>query len=98
MTQALPSMAIAGLVLRPATRDDWDAIASAMNRAHMADGVEEIQTGTELAADLEPLDSFVTERDMLLAEVDAQVVGFSCGIRVLRDGSLVGEAWGSGAP
>ena len=98
MTQALPSVAIAGLVLRPATRDDWDAIASAMNRAHMADGVEEIQTGTELAADLEPLDSFVTERDMLLAEVDGQVVGFSCGIRVLRDGSLVGEAWGSVVP
>ncbi|MEW6223499.1 MAG: GNAT family N-acetyltransferase [Chloroflexota bacterium] len=98
MTQAPPSVSIPGLVLRPATRDDWDAIAAAMNRAHVADGVEEIQTGTELAAQLEPLESFRVERDMLLAEVDGGVVGFSCGMRVLRDGALVGEAWGSVVP
>jgi len=99
MTQAPPAATLPDrLVLRPATRDDWDAIASAMNRAHEADGVEEIQTGAELAADLEPLDSFQVERDLLVAEVDGQVVGFSSGIRVVRDGALVGEMWGSVTP
>jgi mycothiol synthase len=93
-----PLASIPRLVLRPATSADWDAIAAASNRAHLADGVEEIQSGAELAADLEPLDVFDTERDLLLAELDGEVVGFSCGYRVLRDGVLVGETWGNVVP
>jgi mycothiol synthase len=98
VSAAPPAVSIPGLALRPATRDDWDAIASAMNRAHRADGVEEIQSGQELAADLEPIESFRLGRDVLVAAVDRRIVAFACGIRVVRDEVLVGETWGGVTP
>ncbi len=85
---------IPGLTLRAGDPADWDALAELENRAHAADGVEERQTGAELAAELQRLDEFRPERDVLVGEVDGTIAGFAAGYRVTRDGVLTGELWG----
>ena len=86
---------IPGLTLRPATAADWDAMAEVLNRARRADGIEEVRTGPSLAASHIESDTFRMERDVLIAELDGTLVGFSLGYRVVRDGVLVAESWGA---
>jgi mycothiol synthase len=89
---------IPGLTLRHATVADWDAMAAALNRARRADGVEEVRTGASLAANHAESDTFRMERDVLIAELDGTLVGFSMAYRVLRDGVPVAESWGIVVP
>jgi mycothiol synthase len=89
---------IAGLTFRSASRADWEALADANNRACRADGTDEFRTGKDLAAEWEPLDVFQVRRDVLVAEVDGVLVGYAFGYRVVRDGRLVGETWGTVVP
>lgn len=86
--------AISGLTFRSGGPGDWNALADVENRANAADGVEERQTGDELAAEVQRLDEFRLERDLLVAEVDGTIAGFAAGYRVVRDGLLTGELWG----
>jgi mycothiol synthase len=89
---------IPGLVIRGAVQADWDAMARVMNAANRADGVDEVQSGAELAAEHATLDAFDMARDVLIAEVGGEVVGFAVGWRQRRDETLVGESWGSILP
>ncbi len=89
---------IPGLVLRGAVPTDWDAIARVINAANRADGVDELQSGAELAAEHASIDAFDIARDAVIAEVDGDVVGFVLGWRQRRDATLVGESWGSILP
>ncbi len=89
---------IPGLALRQATAADWDAMAEAMNRAYRADAIDEVRTSEELAADHLESDSFHVGRDVLLAELDGTLVGFSMAYRVVRDGTLTAESWGIVVP
>ena len=103
-TTAVPGLrlrqatAVPGLRLRQATAADWPAMADALNRARRADGVEEVRTGENLAAEHADSAMFTLERDGLIAEVDGSVAGFALGHRVVRDGALVAETWGVIAP
>jgi mycothiol synthase len=89
---------IPGLAFRTAGPGDWDAVAEVLNRARVADRVDEVRSGEDLAAEYAPLDLFDASRDLLLAEVDGEVVGFGFGYRVVRSGALVGEMWGGVRP
>jgi ribosomal protein S18 acetylase RimI-like enzyme len=89
---------IPGLTLRHATAADWDAMADALNRASRADGIGEVRTRAELAAQYAESARFQLERDVLVAEIDATLVGFSFGYRVVRDDTLVAESWGAVVP
>jgi mycothiol synthase len=92
------STGIPGLTLRHATAADWGAMAEALNRARRADGVEEVRTGESLAANHVESDTFRMERDVLLAELDGTLVGFSMGYRVVRDVAPTAESWGIVVP
>ena len=59
-----------------ATPADWDAMAAVQNAARRADGVDEVHTGTSLAAEHPDGEIFQLDRDMLLAEVDGALVAF----------------------
>jgi mycothiol synthase len=89
---------IPGLSFRAARPDDWDAVARVLNLARVADDVAEVRTGEDLAAEYDPLDAFELTRDLLLAEIDDEVVGFGFGYRVVRGGALLGEMWGGLRP
>ena len=89
---------VPGLRLRHATTADWDAMADALNRARRADGVEEVRTGEDLAAEHGESERFRLERDVLIAELDGSVAGFVLGYRVVRDGALVAVSWGTVVP
>jgi ribosomal protein S18 acetylase RimI-like enzyme len=89
---------IPGLALRQATAADWEPMADALNRARRADGVQEVRTGAILAAHHAESEMFHLERDVLLAEVDGALVGFSMGYRIVRDGVLTAESWGIVVP
>jgi mycothiol synthase len=95
---ALEVPLIPGLSFRAADPGDWDAMADLMNRAHAADGVDERQTGQELAAEHARLDDFDVRRDILVADVDGAILGYGVAYRVVRDGVLAGEMWGSVDP
>jgi mycothiol synthase len=89
---------IPGLAFRRAGPSDWDAMASILNRARRADGVDEVRTGESLSAEYGPLDSFELARDGLVAEIGGTPVAFAIGYRVVRGGALVCESWGSVTP
>ena len=90
--------AIPGLTFRTAVPADWDAIAEVVNAARRADGIDEVRTGENLAAEYAESESFQLARDMLLAEVDGRLVGFTMGYRVMREGALVAETSGGVHP
>jgi mycothiol synthase len=98
MTVDGATTAVAGLVLRTATPEDWDAIAGVLNAARRADGLDEVRTGDDLAAEYGEGEMFQVRRDALLAEVDGRVAGYALGYRVIRDGALVGETGGAVVP
>jgi mycothiol synthase len=87
--------AIPGLVFRHGSAEDWDALADVMNRAHAADGVDEVQTGDALAALYGLRDEFRPERNLLVAEIDGAPVGFAVGWRFAAGSGLVLESFGS---
>jgi mycothiol synthase len=89
---------IPGLVFRQAARQDWAAMADAMSRANLADGIGEVSTAESIAAEWEPRDAFDLGRDVLLAEIDGRLAGFAFGFHVERDGSPVCESWGVVVP
>ena len=96
--QATPPQAtplVPGLSFRPATPGDWGTLADVLNRARLADGVQEVTSAESLAAEHEPLDDFELGRDVLVAEVDGRAVGFLFGSRVVRGGGLSLETWGA---
>jgi len=96
MTAARPDNPdVSGLVFRPATTDDWPAMAAIVNRARQADGVDEVRSGASLAADFAML---VPGRDILIAEIDGSVVAHGMGFLVERDGVLVAEMLGAVDP
>ena len=86
---------VPGLLFRHAASEDWDALAAVLNASRRADGVDEVRTGEDLRCEYEPLDAFRVDRDLLLAQVHGELVGFAFGILVHRDGALVGETWGA---
>jgi mycothiol synthase len=88
----------ADLSLRHATAADWPAMADAVNRARRADGVDEVRTAANLAAEYGESETFRIARDVLIAERGGAFVGFTIGYRVARDGVLVGESWGVVVP
>lgn len=90
--------AVPGLAVRTADESDWPALASLLNRAHAADGVEEVQTAESLRMEWEPLGAFRLGRDVLLAEIAGEPVAFCVGYRVARDALLVLESFGAVAP
>ncbi len=92
------SPAISGLTFRGGRTDDWETLAEVMNRGNAADGVEEAQSGEELATEHAKIDDFDVARDVLVAEADGTVIGFASGQRVVRDEVLVGETWGAVDP
>lgn len=96
MSTTTPAMA--GVRLRNATASDWPAMAYVLNRARRADGVDEVRTGEDLAADHGESEAFHLERDVLIAEVDGAMAAFAFGHRVVRDGALIAECWGVVAP
>jgi mycothiol synthase len=98
MTIERSTTTAAGLALRTATPDDWDAMAGVLNAARRADGLDEVRTGQDLAAEYGEGETFRVRRDALLAEVGGRVVGYSLGYRVIRDGALVGETGGAVVP
>ena len=63
---------IPGLTFRNATPADWTAIADLVNRARRADGLDEVRSGEDLAAEYADSEIFKLERDMLLAEIDGR--------------------------
>ena len=98
-SHATSSSHIPGLTFRPAGPGDWEALAAVLNRAHVADGVDEIRTGDALRSEYEPRDHFQLARDVLVAETGGgEAVAFVIGCRVVRDGILTGETWGAVAP
>ncbi len=78
--------------------DDWAALASVVSAVRLADGVTEVATADYLAADWGNLAGWDGGRDLLLAEVDGRLVGFSTGQVRLRDGALVIDTWGGVLP
>jgi mycothiol synthase len=86
---------IPGVVFRPATTADWPAMADVVNRSRNVDGVDEVWTGEELAAEHAVL---TIERDVLVAVVDGTVVGHGIGVLVQRDGVIVAETEGAVDP
>ncbi len=89
---------IPGLSFRHATPADWAAIADLVNRARRADGLDEVRSGEDLAAEYADSESFKLARDMLLAEIDGALAGYAMGYRLIRDGALVAETQGDVAP
>jgi mycothiol synthase len=89
---------IPGLSFRHAVPADWDAIADVLNRARRADGVDEVRSGEDLAAEYADSETFQLARDMLLAAIDGSLAGYAMGYRVIRDGALVAESMGAVAP
>ena len=73
----------------------WRTSSTAPRRA---DGIDEVRTGAHLAADHAESETFHLERDVLVAELDGTLVGFSFGYRVIRDDILVAESWGAIVP
>jgi ribosomal protein S18 acetylase RimI-like enzyme len=90
--------AVQGLRIRPATHDDWPALADVVNRSRGADGIDEVHTAESWANEWPESDMFNLERDMLVAEVDGRVVAEAAGYLVVRDGALVAESFGSVVP
>ncbi len=90
--------AIPGLSFRPATAEDWDAIAGLVNEVRKADGIDEVRTGASLASEYPESADFALARDMLLAEVDGRLVAYAIGHRVIRDGMPVGQTDGAVHP
>ncbi len=89
---------IPGLSFRQATPADWAAIADVVNRARRADGIDEIRSGEDMAAEYADSETFELGRDLLLAELDGSLAGYAMGYRVVRDGALVAETFGAVAP
>lgn len=83
---------------RPATPDDWDAMAEAANRARRADGIDEVRSGRSMADEYPEYDALTMPRDVLIAEVDGAVVGYIMGYLTLRDGILTCETHAVVAP
>lgn len=84
-----------GAVLRPATPADWPAIAAVLNAARRADGADEVRTPESLASEYAAV---VMERDVVVAELAGQPVGYAFGQVLERDGVLVGELTGGVHP
>jgi mycothiol synthase len=84
-----------GMRLRPATDEDWPAIAEIVNDARRADGADEVRTAASLASEWAML---VMRRDTVIAEVAGVPVGYGVGRMVERDGVLVGELTGAVRP
>ncbi|HET7728321.1 MAG TPA: GNAT family N-acetyltransferase [Candidatus Limnocylindrales bacterium] len=90
---------IAGLRFRhPRLPEDWATIAALRTAAFAADGIEEVSTPEDLAADWGHLDDVDLDRDLLLAELDGRVVGFALGRVMPRDDQLALETWGNVHP
>jgi mycothiol synthase len=89
---------IPGLVFRHAMPADWDAIADVVNAARRADGVDEVRTGESLASEYPESERFTMTRDTLVAEIDGRIVAYSIGLRIVRDGALIGELQGAVHP
>lgn len=86
------------LAFRTATPADWDAIADVVNAARLADGLDEVRTAENLAAEYADSESFTLTRDMLLAVARGRVVGYTMGYLVVREGALVAETMGDVHP
>ena len=84
-----------GITFRPATTDDWAAIAEVVNAARRADGADEVTTGEHFAAD-HP--NVILERDGVVAEASGVMVGYGIGRVAERDHVLVGELSGAVHP
>ncbi len=80
---------------RPGAEADWAAIASIVNAARRADGADEVRTGASLASEFATV---VPPRDMVVAEVGGDPVGYGIGQVVERNGALVAELIGAVRP
>ena len=90
---------IPGLTFRTGRMpDDWAPLAELVSAVRLADGVAEVATAEYLAADWGNLEAWDGGRDLLLAEVDGRLVGFSTGQARMRDGALVIDTWGAVLP
>jgi mycothiol synthase len=90
---------IPGLVIRPGSGDeDWGRMADVLNRARLADGIEESTTPAGLAADWGVRDGFTLEDNVLFAEIHGEPVGVAVGHLLPRGGTLALECWGSLVP
>jgi mycothiol synthase len=87
--------AIDGLAIRPATHDDWPAIARIVNAARRADGADEVRSAESIASEYAAL---VVGRDAVIAAIDGSPVGYAVGELVERDGVLTGELTGAVDP
>jgi mycothiol synthase len=86
---------VPGVELRPATTADWPAMAAVVNRSRSADGVDEVWTAEEFAAEHATL---TVERDVLVAVADGTLVGHGIGVLMQRDGAIVAETEGAVDP
>jgi ribosomal protein S18 acetylase RimI-like enzyme len=93
-----PVAGVPGLVLRPGTSDDWTAVASILNAARRADGVDEVLSAETLRSENEARDHIEVGRDLLIAELGHEPVGFAIGYRVVRPPLLSLESWGAVRP
>ena len=91
----MDSATAAGSTLRPATAADWPAIAEIFNAAYRADGAGEFRTAESLASENREL---VMERDVVIAEVAGEPVGYGWSRISPRDGVLVGAFSGAVHP
>jgi mycothiol synthase len=89
---------VPGLTFRQGRDDDWPALADVVNRLRAADGIEVLETADGIAADLVPLALFRLERDVLVAEIDGEPIGFAVGMLSPRSTGLVLDLWGAVVP
>lgn len=77
---------------------DYAAMADLLTITHAADGVEEVVTAEALAVEYGGDEDFDPARDLLIAEVDGEPVGFGVGVRVRRGRLLALETRGAVHP
>ncbi|HEY4228383.1 MAG TPA: GNAT family N-acetyltransferase, partial [Candidatus Limnocylindrales bacterium] len=89
---------IPGLSFRRAHDDDWPLLTEILNLGRVADGVDEVLSAEGLSSEYRRLDTFETTRDLLIAQIDGDPIGFSLGHRNVRGSVLVLDLWGSVVP
>jgi mycothiol synthase len=88
----------AAVTFRTATSADWEAIADVVNAARRADDIAEVRTAENLADEYRDSESFVLERDSLVAEAGGRVIAWGIGYVTVRDDVLTGETFGDVHP